>query len=219
MRQEAGLSQPELFRRTPSLSWETVRAVEREPGDAGTTRGRARYPSKETLKALADGLGVSPDEFPEYRLAVARQALDERESTLEEAMSRLLAIETQLLDSGTFERIEITAKGRALLGSFRKSTDADPVTDVDVVVKLNGAPADPETINAAVRLLQRIEAITPQSDHQLLEGARAAGRRTADLAVELLEEDDQHHDETPPQESTPPGDPGTPAKAGRRRRG
>lgn len=48
------------------------------------------------LEAVARALDVPPEEFPEYRLAVARRALDEREVGLGEALDMLAAIEQAL---------------------------------------------------------------------------------------------------------------------------
>jgi transcriptional regulator with XRE-family HTH domain len=84
LREAAGLSQPELFRRTPDAAWETVRAIEREPKS-----DRARYPTPKTIAAVANGLGVDPEEFPEYQLAMARHLLDERAVGLEGALEAL----------------------------------------------------------------------------------------------------------------------------------
>ena len=48
------------------------------------------------VEAVADTLGVSPEEFHEYRLAVARRQLDEREVGLEQAIDMLEAVERAL---------------------------------------------------------------------------------------------------------------------------
>lgn len=49
-----------------------------------------------TIEAIATALGVAPDEFPEYRLALARQLLDEREVGLDQALATLTRFETAL---------------------------------------------------------------------------------------------------------------------------
>lgn len=48
------------------------------------------------LEEVARVLEVPPDEFPEYRLAVARRQLDENEVGLDEAVAQLEAIETAM---------------------------------------------------------------------------------------------------------------------------
>jgi transcriptional regulator with XRE-family HTH domain len=90
LRREAGLSQPALFRVVEGVSLDTIRALERDPAvRPATGRGRARYPSAATLAALATALGVAPEEFPEYRLAKARERLDERAVGLDAALATL----------------------------------------------------------------------------------------------------------------------------------
>jgi transcriptional regulator with XRE-family HTH domain len=49
--------------------------------EAGTNQ-----PGPETIRALAHALGVPPEEFPEYGLALARQKLDERKVGLDQAI-------------------------------------------------------------------------------------------------------------------------------------
>jgi transcriptional regulator with XRE-family HTH domain len=48
------------------------------------------------VEAVAGALSVPPEEFPEYRLAVARELLDERERGLESALETLSQIEVAL---------------------------------------------------------------------------------------------------------------------------
>lgn len=91
LRRDRGLSQPKLYRSVEDLSLDTIRALERDPSSAGDDqrRGRARYPSTETLEKLAAALDVDPATFPEYRLAKARELLDERAVGLDEALATL----------------------------------------------------------------------------------------------------------------------------------
>jgi transcriptional regulator with XRE-family HTH domain len=97
LRREAGLSQTTLFREVRGVSLDTIRALERDPTVRSPRgRGRARYPSAATLAALAPPLGVEPEEFPEYRLARARELLDERAVGLERALATLERIEAKL---------------------------------------------------------------------------------------------------------------------------
>ena len=63
--------------------------------------GSAATPSSGMLQALAAALGVPPETYPEYRLAIARRALDEREVGLEAALATLSAIEDALAASAT----------------------------------------------------------------------------------------------------------------------
>lgn len=68
-----------------SVSYETIQAIEAEPGSR-----RHRYPSPGVLEAIADVVGERVEElFPEYRLAVARSMLDERDRPIEEALANL----------------------------------------------------------------------------------------------------------------------------------
>lgn len=91
LREEKGLSQAELFRRTEGVGFDTIRALEQDPTRAAGSgkRSRARYPSPETLESLSNALGVDPSVFPEYRLAKTRELLDERliEGGLDQAWS------------------------------------------------------------------------------------------------------------------------------------
>lgn len=98
LRQARGWTQLQLRDRVkPALEYDQVRALELKPGDParGGRRPRWRYPSAEALEVLAGALGVDPSEFPEYRLAKARQLLDEREHGLVDALATL----TQITDA------------------------------------------------------------------------------------------------------------------------
>lgn len=100
LRRERGLSQPALFREARGVSLDTIRALERDPAATSSAagRGRARYPSAATLASLAEALRVEPDEFPEYRLAVARDRLDERIVGLDRALATLERVKPALVD-------------------------------------------------------------------------------------------------------------------------
>lgn len=91
MRTERGLSQPALFKLIDGVSFETLRGLEAPPGNS-----KHRYPSPRVLAAVAAALGEPPDVFPEYRLALARQQLDEREVGLDQALATLTRFETAL---------------------------------------------------------------------------------------------------------------------------
>jgi transcriptional regulator with XRE-family HTH domain len=69
-------------------------------------------PSAELLAALAGAFGVEPDVYPEYRLAVARRALDEREVGLDDALETLTVFEAALREGPT--RRARRARERAL---------------------------------------------------------------------------------------------------------
>lgn len=98
LRTERGLSQPQLYRLTQDVSLEMVRALERDPAKAtASPRSRSRYPSAATLARICQALGVPPEEFPEYRLAAARDRLDDRVVGLDRAIASLEGIERQLL--------------------------------------------------------------------------------------------------------------------------
>jgi transcriptional regulator with XRE-family HTH domain len=100
LRRARGLSQANLFRRTPDIGLDTIRALEQKPPPRGPSpngrRARARYPSMATLGALARALDVDPAEFPEYRLASFRAQFDDRVVELGVAMDRLREIEDAL---------------------------------------------------------------------------------------------------------------------------
>jgi transcriptional regulator with XRE-family HTH domain len=99
LRQARGLSQTRLYRLTEDVSMDMIRALESDPGrESSAQRHRSRYPSATTLARVAKALDVAPEEFPEYRLAVARDRLDDRVVGLERAVASLEAIERQLLN-------------------------------------------------------------------------------------------------------------------------
>lgn len=58
------------------------------------------------IEAVADVLDVEPNEFPEYRLARMRRALDEREVGLQSAVRMLDDVEDGLRRQGVEEFIE-----------------------------------------------------------------------------------------------------------------
>ncbi|MBN8866977.1 MAG: helix-turn-helix transcriptional regulator [Solirubrobacterales bacterium] len=64
---------------------------------AAIERGE-RHASARTMLALAAALDVSPECFPEFRLAIARIALDERVVGLDGALGRLEASELEPID-------------------------------------------------------------------------------------------------------------------------
>lgn len=111
LREERGVSQAELFRRTRGVGFDTIRALEQDPARpaAEGRRSRARYPSPETLEAISEGLGVDPSVFPEYRLAKLRELLDERvlPGGLDEAWEHYLEFVTALRTRSTQSAKEI----------------------------------------------------------------------------------------------------------------
>jgi transcriptional regulator with XRE-family HTH domain len=97
LRLERGLSQPALFRLVDGVSFDTMRALERDPERGGSgARSRHRRPSADTLERVARGLDVPPEEFPEYRLERARDLLDERVVGLDRALAALESVERAL---------------------------------------------------------------------------------------------------------------------------
>jgi transcriptional regulator with XRE-family HTH domain len=58
------------------------------------------------IEAVARALGVPPEEFPEYRLALARTMLDEREVGLDQALAVLKRIERGLQTAEPVSRRE-----------------------------------------------------------------------------------------------------------------
>jgi transcriptional regulator with XRE-family HTH domain len=91
LRSEQGLSRSQLSRATVAydgkgLAEATVKAVE-----SGINR-----PGPTTIAAIAHALGADPRAWPEYRLALARQQLDEREVGLDQALATLMRFEEAL---------------------------------------------------------------------------------------------------------------------------
>ncbi len=98
LRHARDLSQPQLYRLVDGVSLDMIRALERDPQQVTTSRrSRSRYPSAATLERLCRALGVPAEEFPEYRLAQARDRLDDRLVGLDRAVAALEPIEQQLL--------------------------------------------------------------------------------------------------------------------------
>jgi transcriptional regulator with XRE-family HTH domain len=92
------LSQERLYRATEGVSMDMIRALEADPRRmTKAKRQRSRYPSAATLARVANALQVPPEEFPEYRLALARDRLDDRIVGLEQALETLKTVEQQLL--------------------------------------------------------------------------------------------------------------------------
>jgi transcriptional regulator with XRE-family HTH domain len=97
LRHARGLSQPQLYRLVEDVSFDTIRALERDPAQpTSSPRARSRYPSPQVLERIARALDVPPEEFPEYRLARARDLLDDREVGLDRAVATLEAVERVL---------------------------------------------------------------------------------------------------------------------------
>lgn len=97
LKQEKNLSWSQLVRTAKNAGLSTLRGLTIEPPTPGEAkRGLHRYPSAETLEDAARALGVEPEEFPEYRLAKARDLLDERVVGLHQAMTTLTQFETAL---------------------------------------------------------------------------------------------------------------------------
>lgn len=91
LRDARGISRSQLSRATVAVDPEgtglpeiTIKQLE---------RGNRLQPRPHTMELLAAALDVLPAEFPEYRLALARAALDEQTVGLGEALATLAAIE------------------------------------------------------------------------------------------------------------------------------
>lgn len=93
LRRKHGLSQPDLFRLTQGIGFDTLRAYELKPRPGNGARPRWRYPSPAALKIIAEAMGEDPSVFPEYQLAQARRLLDEREVGLPAALALLAEIQ------------------------------------------------------------------------------------------------------------------------------
>lgn len=107
LREKRGLSQPALYREAEGVSFETLRRVETPPSSP-----HHRYPSPDVLRAIAQALDVEPASIPEYRLALLRRALDERQSGLDAALDLLERLEPYLPDDLVDE---LSGPGEAVL--------------------------------------------------------------------------------------------------------
>ncbi len=84
LRQQRGWSRERLSHEAFAVDREGTSSAQIAAIERGTRRASAR-----TILALAKALDVSPDLFPEYRLAVARLALDEKQVGLDRALKLL----------------------------------------------------------------------------------------------------------------------------------
>lgn len=84
LRKERGWSRERLSHQAFGIDSEGTSVAQISAIERGERRASAR-----TMLAIAEALEIPPDSFPEYRLAVARIALDERQVGLEEAIGRL----------------------------------------------------------------------------------------------------------------------------------
>ena len=69
-------------------------------GGVGHLERGAHQPQLRTMELIAAALGVEPELFAEYRLAMARQALDERQVGLDRALANLRALRSDADDDG-----------------------------------------------------------------------------------------------------------------------
>lgn len=96
LRGEAGLSQDDLAyeaRRYGAPSTLTGSWISQ-------LRSGKRPLAPDILRGIAGALGVEPERFAEYRLAMARQLFDEREIGLEEATANLTGLEALVVGEG-----------------------------------------------------------------------------------------------------------------------
>lgn len=84
LRKERGWSRERLAHSAYMVDREGTSAAQIAAIERGTRR-----PSLRTMAALAEALEVAPTIFAEYRLALARHALDERKVGLVQAITRL----------------------------------------------------------------------------------------------------------------------------------
>lgn len=85
---ELSLSEDEMVRRGMTRS--SLYVLKREYDPDRTPR---RYPTAQVFESAAEAFGIEPAVFPEYRLARARELLDEREHGLQAAVSCLAAFD------------------------------------------------------------------------------------------------------------------------------
>jgi transcriptional regulator with XRE-family HTH domain len=93
LREERGLSRSQLSRLTVGFDGQGIPEITIKSAENGSSQQTVRV-----LGAIAYGLGVSPNDWPEYRLAIARQQLDEREVGLDQALRNLSRIEGALAE-------------------------------------------------------------------------------------------------------------------------
>jgi transcriptional regulator with XRE-family HTH domain len=97
LREESGLSRSQLSRKTATVNEGvglpeiTIKVLETD---------LKRQPELNTIEILAQALAIPPETFPQYKLAVIRRQLDEREPPhgvgLEQALTMLAEIEEAL---------------------------------------------------------------------------------------------------------------------------
>lgn len=130
LRTKAGLSQPQLYRLVEGVGFDTIRAAERPYVDQRDgRRSAARYPSADMLEKLSEALGVHPSEFPEYRLAKARQMLDERAVGLEQALATLEQILSS--ESGPAEDPHVPGPPEGIAELLRPPADTPPHSEAE----------------------------------------------------------------------------------------
>jgi transcriptional regulator with XRE-family HTH domain len=91
LRDEHGVSRSQLSRATVAYDGKGLAEVTIKAIENGTNR-----PGVQTIEAIAHALHIDPADFVEYRLALARRQLDEREVGLEQALAALRRFETAL---------------------------------------------------------------------------------------------------------------------------
>jgi transcriptional regulator with XRE-family HTH domain len=126
LRRQAGLSQPALYRQVEDVGFDTIRALEQPYEESRDgKRSRSRYPSADTLEKISAALNVDAATFPEYRLAKARQMLDERTVGIGQALANLAQFVSGL-DALAAERLASGAEPPSLLSLLPRATDDAP---------------------------------------------------------------------------------------------
>ena len=100
----------------------TVRGTNPESLKRAISRERPLH--IEQIEALAKAVGVPPDEFPEYQLAVARRLLDEQQVGLDAAIAALQAFRLNS-ETAARERVPTAAKAKAQQSSASPATERD----------------------------------------------------------------------------------------------
>jgi plasmid maintenance system antidote protein VapI len=159
---ERGWGWPDFDRNT-SLSSNTARALVNDQRRAST----------EMMEQIAAEFGLDMYEWPEYRLAKARERLDERKVDFDTAMENLERFDVAIVDAGS---VGSAATQRPDTFILERATKAladtvieDPASAVDVVI---------ESDDGRRLMAIEVKAYTPESES----GARELAERVAKLA-------------------------------------
>lgn len=118
LRAERGWSRERLSHEAFAIDHDGTSAAQIAAIERGVRRASAR-----TIQALAQALEVPPARFPEYRLAVARLALDERAFGLDKAIERLDAWDIEPTGISSEKVKELSRQGTLPERAFEKAKE------------------------------------------------------------------------------------------------